>query len=111
MLPPGGRSPLSTLSSSLPTATVSPLSSFHQTPVLNSPITSFQTTPMMESPLSLRLQAPRSTPTIEASPNLSACQSPVKFMLRSELQDIDDIKSKFSNEQGEFEKGDWLYVI
>lgn len=100
MLPPGGRSPLSPLSSSVPTATVSPLSSFQHTPALTSPIASFQPTPMADSPLSLHLQAPRTTPTIDVSPNTSLPQSPPTITLNADRQNVEDRRSKYSSGQG-----------
>eukprot|EP00249_Psilotum_nudum_P015781 c25516_g1_i2 orf=724-2439(-) len=83
MLPPGGRSPISPVSSTFPTAAASPLS-FQQTPPLSSPIASFQGTPIPDSPSSPHLQVPKTTPTVSVSPNVSVSASPPTFFLSSE---------------------------
>lgn len=90
MLPPGGRSPMTPLSSSVPTATVSPLSSFHHTPALTSPIASFQPNPVTDSPY---LQAPRTTPTVSVSPNTSFPASPSTIIANSASHNLEDRSS------------------
>ena len=84
MLPPGGKPP--------PPPPPSP-TSFQHTSVLSSSIASFQTTPVVESPVFL--QGPLLTPTDEASPNESVRRSPPAITLNSELQIVEDMKSKY----------------
>ncbi|KAJ7518786.1 hypothetical protein O6H91_20G008400 [Diphasiastrum complanatum] len=83
MLAPEGKSPNSALSSSLPTAAVSPLSSLQQTPVLTSPVPSVHHTPAPDSPTSPHLLAPGPTPTKSTSPRSPVSGLPLSNFLHS----------------------------
>lgn len=92
MLPPGGRSPLSPLSSTM--------SSFQDTPALTSPIVSFQPMPMTDSPLSSRLQAPKTTPNVGMSPNSLFPPPLPMFVFNTDVQNVRDSSSTDTSQQG-----------
>lgn len=94
MLPPGGMSPMSSLlSSSLPTAIVSPLPSFQNTSALTSPIASFQCTAVADSPFSSHLLGPKTTPRVGSSPSTSLPPSPPPNISKTAVQIVDEKSS------------------
>lgn len=90
MLPPGGRSPLSPLSSTV--------SSLQHTPSLTSPMASFQPTPIAESPLSTHLRAPKTTPANDSSSNSSYPQSPRTLTLNTVVHIEHDTSNSIDQE-------------